>query len=307
MNRWTADLAAEQLLAQNGVKWSIESIPVTSIDIKASRANRARVQPIDDEFVTAYAIAMRRGDAFPRPVIARVGSSYVIVGGNHRIAACMQAGVEHVEAMMIIVDDMMFDTIAKALNTRNGKAPTLAEKMDQAVAMCVTHKMTAAAAAEQVGLDPTTVASKLRIYELRLAATRAGVDCKQKDNVLLPISTLTKTNEAVAVHALKVIGKQVVTKDDVSELRKAIDSQKSEAKKIEAIETWANTRTTRKTMKAASAPIRKAIVYAAKTLSKNIDNAEILTQTQLPASEAREVMEMISKTATRLKRLLGDG
>ena len=91
--QWTPDFPAEQLRSNLNVEWAYSTIGIGLIDQKDSLRNQARLGvSIQQDVVEEYATAMRNGAAFPALVgFQRSDGSFILAGGNHRLAAAKSA------------------------------------------------------------------------------------------------------------------------------------------------------------------------------------------------------------------------
>jgi hypothetical protein len=121
------------------------------------------------------------------------------------------------------------------------------------------------------------------------------------------LGTLAKTDEPVLVDILKGISGQVVSSFDIQELKREIAKCRVESSKREAVAKWLSTRTKAKARVTTRSLIGDRIRQSAKYLSSSIDNASILTQTQLSREQAEEAVRSMESTLSALRRLLAIG
>lgn len=306
---WRDDDLAEQVLDNLGIDFTIKTIKCDDIDLEASRHNLARVTALDASVSANYMERMKVGDAFPR-IVVRGGlksGKYVIVGGNHRFDAFMKTGGKTIEVMLIVVSDLQFNVSAKSLNTVNGTPPSLQERCDQAASLCATYKMSVGDASRAMGISSGMLNATMNANEAQRIASREGIKLTCKITILRELGTLAKTDEPVLVDILKGISGQVVSADDVQELKREVAKCRVESSKREAVAKWLGARTTVKARVKTQSPIRDKIRQSAKCLSSSIDNASILTQTQLSREEAAEAVKSMESTLSALRRLLAIG
>jgi hypothetical protein len=130
---WDKDSSAEQLLDQLKIMWEFKkNIPISSLQIQASLKNNARFgKAIDDAQCLLYVHKMRQGVRFPALVIT---NNNMILGGNNRVHAAIQAGRTVIDAYVVInPTDQQKDQFIRLDNNRHGK--NLCE--DQKIVTCV--------------------------------------------------------------------------------------------------------------------------------------------------------------------------
>jgi hypothetical protein len=306
---WRDDDLAKQVLDNLGIDFTIKTIKCDDIDIEASRHNLARVTALDTSVSANYMERMKIGDAFPR-IVVRGGlksGKYVIVGGNHRFDAFMKTGGKTIEVMLIVVSDLQFNISAKSLNTVNGTPPSLQERCEQAASLCVAYKISVADASRAMGISSGMLTNTMNANEVKDIASREGIKVTWKISISRELGTLAKTDEPVLVDILKGISGQVVSVDDIQELKREIAKFRVESSKREAVAKWLGARTKVKSRVRTQSPIRDKIRQSAKCLSSSIDNASILTQTQLSREEAAEAVKSMESTLSALRRLLAIG
>lgn len=124
---------AEALLDEVGVSWRLEFVEFRKLDIEESLHNQARIVPLNPDRVTRYKQSRLKGAEFPAVLIAENGSRHkVCVDGNHRIAACKEAGDIGLWAYVFSHEDGdgTFRAVADTANARlNGAENTLEERL----------------------------------------------------------------------------------------------------------------------------------------------------------------------------------
>lgn len=113
-------------------------IPVVNFDERASRNNQARPAPIHPETVDRYALAMRRGERFPPLVAYRTSdksTSFIIISGNHRLAAGKKAGLKGLPTYVLASDTKpeLIILLTVEANARHGKEVSTEWRVKQAL------------------------------------------------------------------------------------------------------------------------------------------------------------------------------
>lgn len=152
------------------VDWKfVPNVRPTQFDHAKSLHNQARFDPIDQTVVDLYTESVRRGDIFPAVIAYRPakGQRFVIVDGNHRLAAHTAVGVEFdMYEIAQDTDPHMIALLTFALNTRHGKPTSEEERTHQAVYLLDNGASIEAAAA----------AVSIPVKTLKKALSRAKAD-----------------------------------------------------------------------------------------------------------------------------------
>lgn len=168
----------EEWLNENQVPWEYdESVPLHQFDVFESLANQARLVPLDEETVEAYAADMARGDEFPAAIARKSGSMAVLIGGNHRVAAAMRSRLEGLSAYLIDCDDpKVLRRLAVEDNRRHGLPLPTEDRLWHAADLVRAGDCTQAEAAELCGLSTAMLTRHLSSGEAGRRALRLGVD-----------------------------------------------------------------------------------------------------------------------------------
>lgn len=191
---------AERLLAEFGLDWELQSIPITQIDRTASLANQARFEPVQDALVERYTTALKTSAVFPPVLVGIVGGKYVIADGNHRFLAHEAGDKDTILAYTFTIPKSDFSTLSALANARlNGAENTLTERLAHANS-AVNNGALPKDAAIQFGVTPNALATYRKAEAVRMRLTSLGIAVATyaglSDNVLSKITTGV-TDEAV--------------------------------------------------------------------------------------------------------------
>ena len=128
--------AVETWLKSHGASYDFKTIKLDQIDKVASHRNQARVSgPINEETVLLYGAAVESGDQFPPLVVSqRRDGKYVVIDGNHRVAAYELNNVGQSEAYVASdINETQRLLLTFEANTKHGLATGLQERLRQAV------------------------------------------------------------------------------------------------------------------------------------------------------------------------------
>lgn len=150
------------------------ALPLSAIDLVASMTNQSRFNPIDETTVDRYVAALADGALFPSIICRDVDGQLIILGGNHRVRAHLDAKRKTIDAHVIVCDDITALEVAYGDNATHGLPPTDAERVAHALVL-VDHGRTAADAARTVGIDPQRVTKRLAAAGVDRRAARLNV------------------------------------------------------------------------------------------------------------------------------------
>jgi len=126
----------EAWLQSRGVSAEYESdFGLYLIDKETSLRNQARVgQPLIDEVVERYEVAMRDGAVFPPIVLYQTSKNkYVVVDGNHRVQAALRAETSLDAYVIKEASPTQITLMTYEANTRHGEPTSQAEREQQAM------------------------------------------------------------------------------------------------------------------------------------------------------------------------------
>lgn len=215
---WYSDLKAESDLRRMAVTYSVVSIPFAKIDLKESQVNGARLNDaIRHHKVEDYMQGFRNGDTFPRPVVHKTPSGYVILSGNQRSEAVnrlIKSGDlpkdTEIEVYLVdTTDKLLLEIIARSANAAHGEGDTKEERIQQAVYCVQRLGLSVKDAAKSFLVSATTINSHIRAEDVRTQLQRSGVEASRIARTSLePMaklsfddSTQTKLGVLVAQHS----------------------------------------------------------------------------------------------------------
>lgn len=163
-----------EMLEGRGVPWELVDLPIDDIDLVASITNQSRAVPIDQPTVDRYVAALADGATFP-PVLARkTRTGPVILGGNHRTRAHLDAGLPTIRAYLVEVPDLVALELSYADNATHGLPPTTDERVAHALIL-VAKGRSVAAAARTVGIDRQRIDREQHLLKATKRAAELGV------------------------------------------------------------------------------------------------------------------------------------
>jgi ParB-like chromosome segregation protein Spo0J len=200
-----------KLLASADSNERIPDLAIARIDLIASTSNQSRFEPLDLPTVDRYVAALQEGDEFP-PILVRLippkgkdPEQLIILSGNHRVRAHLQADRRTIDAYLVICDDLTALEIAYADNADHGLPTTENERIVHALVLIDQHGRTITDAAKTVGVSHNKIRVRINANETAARAQKAGV---APEFAILPGSLKASLS---AVKNDKVLAKVITT------------------------------------------------------------------------------------------------
>lgn len=154
------------------------ALPLDSIDVDASLANQARLEPLDSDVVDRYAAHLEDPDATMPPILVRsikrkAGEQLVILGGNHRYHGHRAVGRTTIAAYIVRCDDRTATALMYGDNRRHGLPPRDDERVAQALHL-VDQGYNVVDAARVVGIHRLKVDRARYAHQVAQRAARLG-------------------------------------------------------------------------------------------------------------------------------------
>lgn len=286
------DPRIEAALDDLGIPWTFDpALPLDQINVTASLANQARVgEPLDDETVDRYAVAMADGAVFPAVIARRTSprAKLVLLGGNHRRAAAEQAGRAAHAAYIVECSDEAATICGYRDNLTHGKPTTAAERALQAVHL-VNTGWTQGAAAKALGLAQPQVSNALGAANGALRARELGV--AQYDALVQgsKIRLASITNDAVFVAAVRCAAATNMPTGAVNDFVKKLNGAKSEKAALELVDVTLDERM-QSTAGGRTKPKDTEFKRAGRTLFTLCDLSPAQVAASAPSPTARKAM-----------------
>lgn len=230
-------VAVEAWLQRRGVRYAPPTgIPMEMIDTRKSRNNQARKDPIVEDSVKRFAIALKNGRTFPPIVVHPYGNKLVIIDGNNRHEAAISAKREYIYGIVIdeTTDSNMINLLTVEANASHGVTPPLDWRIKQAFHLVANGH----------GDDLSAEAAGVTVQQLRNA--RAAKEAEERAAILRvhrfgDLATTAKQylngikNEPVFYAAAKLTVDSGLTLQQVMDLCRAIKTGKSEADQLSIV------------------------------------------------------------------------
>jgi ParB-like chromosome segregation protein Spo0J len=169
--------ATETWLKSHGATFTFTNINLEQVDKVASHRNQARVSgPINDETVVLYAAAIEQGDQFPPLVVhQKKDGKFVVIDGNHRVAAYELNDIQTSEAYVVSdINETQRLVLTYESNAKHGLPTGLQERLRQAINM-VEMGATMIDASKTLGLPFTRVQNSVAQFKTDKRLTQLGV------------------------------------------------------------------------------------------------------------------------------------
>ncbi len=174
------DARYESWLTRHKVSWEwLPSLSLASINIRKSLDNQARLGvPLDPDRVAQYAEEMRKGASFPPIIVYRSADKYIIITGNHRVAAAIAAKRTTIEAYYVPEaesDVYLRDLLTRTANVIEGVTISFEERYQQAMYMVKMYNKSMNEVAAHMGVAASTLSLKMRSRDVADRAVSMGL------------------------------------------------------------------------------------------------------------------------------------
>jgi hypothetical protein len=129
----------EEMLIKKGITFTYKpGMDTDQIDQDKSLNNQARLgNPLNAKTVQQYIEALQDGDVFPPLLVHKSrGARYLVVDGNHRLAAHIQAGFNVDAYILEAKNPQVITLLSMTANTKHGLPNSPEERLQHALFMC---------------------------------------------------------------------------------------------------------------------------------------------------------------------------
>jgi hypothetical protein len=241
---WCDDLKAESDLRRLGVPFEKTSIKFSDIDLKESQVNGARLEDsIIATLVDDYMQGFRNGDNFPRPIVHKTATGYVILSGNQRsesIRRLIEAGeiakTFQMEVYLVdTTDPLLLEIIARSGNVAHGGRSSKEERMSHAVYSVRKLGMRSADAAKIYNVSATNINMHIRAEDERRSLAESGIDTSRVANAALEPLARLKFDEPAKKKLGSVISQYVPTAERVRQVVGVMAKAKTTADRFQQV------------------------------------------------------------------------
>ena len=227
----------EKWLESHGAQFKEQTVVLTTINKDVSLRNQARVSvPLNEETVLLYGVAMEQGSDFPRIIGYEQGNKFVVIDGNHRVAAAELAHKRSLPALVVTnPTPAMIQALTYEANTTHGLPTSLEERIQQAMHLMATGmSRTDAAKALSIPESRLAQAQELRQADIRIYKLRKGVVGglpvavrKRLDNI---------RSDTVLAAAVDLVTQAKMTAIDVSDMVTEVNRYREEDEQLRVIQ-----------------------------------------------------------------------
>jgi hypothetical protein len=234
-----------------GIRYeSHPALPLRDLDTDASRAvwNQARLgDPVDPDHVEELVAELERGVTFPPIIFYRDDTGKAaVLSGNHRREAYARVGRDEIPAYEasglagLRKEDPRVLSLIYEANHGHGLPVALDHRVHQAMAL-IEHGYNVRAAAAAVGIPESRVRDH---YDAARATRRLEVDLGV-DTTEIPISAQRRIvnvrNDVIAKAIAEVVPLMEKKTQEVNELVKAVNAERSEEAQLAVVADYAET------------------------------------------------------------------
>lgn len=323
----------ENWLKKRGVSFApCKKIPLSSINVKRSRDNQARPEPINQENLERIMLGLKEGDEAPAIVVyspsAKPDGPFSIVDGNHRDEAYRKLGRTHIWAY--VLDFRTTSEMIRALEVEANVAgtwvPDAAWRTEQAVDLVRTHGFTVDMAADFSRIKVATVRMHVALRQADERIARLGLTkiWKEVGNATTRHRLIGIRDDAVLGLLVRVAVETDMPQGDVTKAVTEVKRLGSEEERLGYVGKIADERrlerANRKALgKAARIPSPKNQLLSGLGMMNSIENLQTLIETQFRTTfelveldkrkeKAVNQLAIIDETVTKLlKRNKGTG
>lgn len=236
--RWRRDDLAEDLLNRLGLIWEEKAIRLDSIDWGESLNNGARLdQPIIEELVEDYAMAMLDGSAFPKPVVHSYrGKSPVILSGNQRLESAKRVAKDDAVPVYFLTteDKLKADLFLRMANVALGERSSRENRFQQAIYAVRVLGISMTDASKMFLVSDSAISLRIRSQDIRRELDKANVPNAE----MLTMShchELGKLNPEFIPKVATVCSIALPSAERLNQAVASINAQKTQAGKIKKL------------------------------------------------------------------------
>src|SRR3990167_3304362 len=233
---WTDDPKAESNLHRMGVPFSKKKIPFSAIDINESQINGARLNDaIISQRVKDYKQGFRNGDEFPRPVVHKRPTGYVILSGNQRCESIRQLIADgeldkktQIEVYVAATKDKSItDLIAQISNVTHGAGNLVEERTAMTIQSVRSKGRTVKDAAKFFMLSESHIYDNLNSEAIRETLQKVGIEAHNLPTTSLAPLMQLKFDGSLQIKVGLLVAQHQVTGEKVKSVVSAMTAKSS--------------------------------------------------------------------------------
>jgi transposase len=236
------DPDAETVLKFAEVEFVVKAISIEDVDWRESANNCARLwNPLNEEKIDDYRMAMEGGDVFPMPVMEAAKTGLVILGGNQRMNAARRINPSMLLTAYVVrpLLTSQRELIIRSLNSKHGWGSEKEERLAHAVFLVHKHGISAADAAKLFVVSASSITLRIRADETKAALARKSIDASRLAlTALSAIASIQDEKQATAI--AKVAVENQATGDEVVAAVNKLNAAKSTAEKAKCVKAFSS-------------------------------------------------------------------
>jgi transposase-like protein len=160
------DPSVEQWLERKKIAFTDREVSLSAInDDGKARLNIRLGEALNQERVDEYAGKMSNGEQFPAPILKAIDdtNTYIIIAGQHRIAAKRQIGQSNTDAYVLpsTIDPDLTEYLQRASNVLNGFGLEPEHREEHALHLCLKPGADVTATCREFGVSADTIRGRI--------------------------------------------------------------------------------------------------------------------------------------------------
>jgi hypothetical protein len=244
---WYDDLKGESDMRRMAVVANKVTIQFSKINLKESQVNGARLgDALLPHRVEDYMQGFRNGDTFPRPIVHKTPSGYVILSGNQRCEALRRLIAEgdlpkslEIDVYLVDTNDaLLLDALAVSANAAHGEGLSKEERLQHAVDFVRRRGMAVKDAAALLIVSESSIRTHIRAEEVRTELQRAGINTDRVANsVLVPLAKL-EYDQSAQVKLGSLVAQHNPSAERTKQVVATVARQTTAPARLQKIKTW---------------------------------------------------------------------
>lgn len=231
-------VAVERWLQSHQVEYApATDIPMSMIDVRKSRSNQARKDPIVPESVERFTLAMKAGAVFPPIVVYPYGGKLVIIDGNNRHESALRAKLDTIRGIVIAdtTPGELIQLLTVQANATHGVTPDLSWRLRQAFHL-VSMGFTDQIAADVCSVTVNQIQHARRVQEADARALKLKIMGFGDLSATTRGNLGTLKDDAVFSRASLLAISSGMTIDEVRDMNRELKKYSSEKSRLDFIE-----------------------------------------------------------------------
>lgn len=232
---WIADPELENSCQEAGATWKVADVNVsTEVNIKGSLENNARLgDSIIDNNVYSCAKDMELGRPIHYISLRKIpGKQYMVIGGNHRIAAMDLLSINIAKAYIITCNNEQYDSLTRADNRRM-RSQNLDEAIEQCLWMHAKYGTSLTALGDEWAVDPKVLHAALRNSQMREELEKHGINPLKLSKTSLDKLNPFRNQKAVLYRLAHLIEMYAPKNTVMDEMTRALQKLTTEQQKMD--------------------------------------------------------------------------